>query len=132
MYNKIILIGRTTADPEKRITPSGVAVTSFTLAVGRAFKGQDGEKKTDFFNCIAWRGLAETVVNHVKKGYMLAVEGRLEIRSYEDKEGNKRKNYEVICENVRFLDRGKDGSQQNRQQQEDDWTSGVPEEELPF
>lgn len=134
MLNKIILIGRTTADPEMRNTANGTAVARFTLAVARAFKGQDGEKKTDFLDCVAWRSLAETVTNHVKKGYMLAVEGRMETRSYADKDGNKRKAYEVICENVRFLDRGKDGGQQNNGQGRisDDWHDVAPPDDLPF
>jgi single-strand DNA-binding protein len=134
MYNKIILIGRTTADPEMRHTPNGTAVARFTLAVARAYKGQDGEKKTDFLDCVAWRGLAETVTNHVKKGYMLAIEGRMEIRPYDDKDGNRRKAYEVICENVRFLDRGKDGGQQTSGQGRfsDDWQDVTPPDDLPF
>jgi len=133
MYNKIILVGRTTADPELRFTPSGVAVTKFTLAVARAFKSKDGEKITDFIDCIAWRGLAETVANHVKKGYMVVVDGRLEIRSYDDKEGVRRKVVEVICENIRFLDRGKDSVQPQGRQQDAEFTE-VPfdENDLPF
>lgn len=112
MLNKVILVGRTTADPELRMTPSGIAVTKFTLACARAFKNAQGEKEVDFIDCVAWKGLAETVANHVKKGYMIAVDGRLQIRSYEDKDGNRRKAVEVVCENVRFLDRGKDTSSQ--------------------
>lgn len=135
MYNKIILIGRTTADPEMRSTTSGTAVTTFTLAVARTYKGQDGEKKTDFLDCVAWRGLAETVANHVKKGYLLAVEGRMETRSYEDKEGNKRRVYEVICDNVRFLDRGKDRGHQVKEGQgslSDDWQDITPPDGFDF
>ena len=110
-YNKLILIGRLTADPELKYTPGGASVTKFTLAVARPFKNAQGEKEVDFIDCVAWKGLAETVANHVKKGYMIVVDGRLQIRSYEDKDRNRRKAVEVVCEQVRFLDRGKDSGQ---------------------
>lgn len=110
-YNKSILIGRLTTDPELKYTPGGASVTKFTLAVARPFKNAQGEKEVDFIDCVAWKGLAETVANHVKKGYMIVVDGRLQIRSYEDKDRNRRKAVEVVCENVRFLDRGKDSGQ---------------------
>ena len=97
-------MGRTTKTPELRRTPNGVAVTTFTLAVDRDFKNQNGEKETDFIDCVAWKGTAEFVANYVTKGRMLAVEGRLQLRDYTDKEGNKRKVAEVIASGVFFAD----------------------------
>lgn len=110
MLNRVILIGRLTRDPELRYTPQGVPVASFALAVDRPFANQQGQREADFIDCIAWRKLAETVGNHLSKGRLVAVEGRLQVRSYTDKEGNKRKVAEVVADSVRFLDRPKDGS----------------------
>lgn len=107
MLNKIILIGRLTRDPEMRYTPSGKPVTSMALAVDRPYTNQDGERQTDFIDIVVWGKMAETVANHLNKGRLVAVEGRLQIRTYEAKEGQKRKAAEVIAENVRFLDRKK-------------------------
>ena len=144
MYNKVILIGRLTADPELRFTPGGVPVSRFTLAVNRTFSNKQGERDTDFIDVVVWRSLAETCSNHLKKGYMAAVDGRLQIRSYEDNQGIRRKAAEVVAENVRFLDRGKDshfspgtGGQTGggyRSNNNDDEFSEVPftEDDLPF
>ena len=108
MYNRIILIGRLTRDPELRYTPSGQPVASFTLAVDRPFKNQNGEKETDFIDIVAWRKLAEQVSQYMTKGRLVAVEGRLQIRSYEAKDGSgKRKVAEVVADGVRFLDSGR-------------------------
>ncbi|WP_020375038.1 single-stranded DNA-binding protein [Sulfobacillus thermosulfidooxidans] len=108
MMNRIILIGRLTRDPELRYTPQGVAVTGFTLAVDRPFTNAQGEREADFIDCVAWRKLAETVGNHLHKGRLVAVEGRLQIRSYEASDGSKRRAAEVIAESVRFLDAPKE------------------------
>ena len=108
MLNRIILIGRLTADPQLRYTKNGNAVTNFTLAVDKSFVGQDGERGVDFINIVVWRKLAEACANHLAKGRLAAVEGRLEIRSYEDQQGVRRKAAEVVADNVRFLDRGKE------------------------
>jgi single-strand DNA-binding protein len=108
MLNRIILIGRLTADPQLRYTTNGNAVTNFTLAVDKSFVGQDGERGVDFINIVVWRKLAETCANHLHKGRLVAVEGRLEIRSYDDQQGIRRKAAEVVADNVRFLDRGKE------------------------
>jgi single-strand DNA-binding protein len=138
MYNKIILIGRLTADPEMKFTPSGVPVSRYTLAVNRGFKNAQGEKEVDFIDVVVWRGLAETCANHLKKGYLVAVDGRLQIRSYEDTQGIRRKAAEVVAENVRFLDRGKDGSSRSQQTTSESFNdnefSEVPftEDDLPF
>ncbi len=107
MYNRIILIGRLTRDPELRYVPSGAPVASFTLAVDRPFRDQQGNRETDFIDIVAWRKLAEQVSQYMSKGRMVAVEGRLQIRSYETQDGQKRKVSEVVADGVRFLDRGK-------------------------
>ncbi len=106
MLNKIILIGRLVADPQLRYTQSGNAVTNFTLAVDRAFTNQSGEREADFIDIVAWRKQAEVCANHLTKGRLVAVEGSLQIRSYEDNNGIKRKAAEVVANNVRFLDKG--------------------------
>lgn len=108
MLNKIILIGRLTADPQLRYTTNGNAVTNFTLAVNKSFVGQDGERGADFIDVVVWRKLAEACANHLAKGRLAAVEGRLEIRSYEDQQGVRRKAAEVVADNVRFLEWGKE------------------------
>ncbi|MCF8568323.1 single-stranded DNA-binding protein [Alicyclobacillus tolerans] len=105
MMNRVILIGRLTAEPELRYTHSGTAVTSFTLAVDRARKNQQGERETDFVNIVVWQKQAETCAQYLHKGRMAGVDGRLQIRSYEDREGRKVRVAEVVAENVRFLDR---------------------------
>lgn len=105
MLNRIVLIGRLTRDPELRYVPSGHPVASFTLAVDRPFVNQQGERGTDFIDVVAWRRLAEQVTQHLNKGRLVAVEGRLQIRSYETQDGQKRKVAEVVADGVRFLDR---------------------------
>ena len=106
--NKIFIMGRLTRDPELRRTPTGTAVTSFTLAVDRDFKGQNGEKETDFIEVVAWRNTAEFVAKYFAKGRAAVVEGRLQIRDWKDKEGNNRRNAEVIADNVYFADSKRD------------------------
>jgi single-strand DNA-binding protein len=107
MLNQVVLIGRLTRDPELRYTPgNGVPVTTFTLAVDRPFTNQQGEREADFINIVTWRKLAENCANYLQKGSLAAVAGRLQIRSYEDSQGIKRKVAEVVADNVRFLDRG--------------------------
>lgn len=108
MLNRIVLIGRLTRDPELRYTPSGVAVASFSLAVDRPFANQQGERETDFIDIVVWRKLAETVSGHLQKGRLVAVQGRLQIRSYETQDGQRRKAAEVVADDVRFLDRPRD------------------------
>ena len=110
MLNKIVLMGRLTRDPELRKTGSGTAVTSFTLAVDRDFKTQDGEKETDFIDIVAWRGTAEFVFKYLSKGRMAVVSGRLQIRNWTDKEGNKRRSAEVVADNVYFGDSKRDNA----------------------
>ena len=110
MLNKIFLQGRLVADPELRQTPSGVAVVSFRMAVDRDFKNKEtGEKEADFVNIVAWRNTAEFVSRFFTKGRMAIVEGRLQIRSYTDRDGNKRTAAEVVADNVYFGDSRRDG-----------------------
>ncbi len=110
MLNKVFLQGRLVADPELRHTPSGVAVATLRLAVDRDFKDKEtGEKKADFINVVAWRNTGEFVSRYFTKGRMAVVEGRLQIRDYTDKEGNKRTAAEVVAENIYFGDSRKDG-----------------------
>ena len=103
MLNHITIMGRLTRDPELRRTGSGVAVASFTVAVDRDFGGRDGgEKETDFIDCVAWRQTGEFVSKYFTKGSMIVVSGRLQIRAWNDKEGNKRRTAEVVADNVYF------------------------------
>ena len=104
MLNKIILMGRLTRDPELRRTQSGTAVASFTLAVDRDYKPQDGERETDFIDIVAWRGTGEFVSKYFTKGRMAVVEGRLQTRYWTDKDANKRRSTEVLAESVYFGD----------------------------
>ena len=110
MLNHITIMGRMTRDPELRRTASGVAVASFTLAVDRDFSPKEGEKETDFIDCVAWRNTAEFVFKYFSKGRMAVASGRLQIRGYTDKEGNKRRAAEVVADNVYFGDSKKDES----------------------
>lgn len=111
MLNRVILIGRLTRDPELRYTTSGVAVANFTLAVDRPFTNQQGEREADFIRIITWRKLAEVCAQNLGKGRLVAVDGRLQVRSYDDQNGIRRQIAEVVAENVRFLDWPKDRGQ---------------------
>ena len=106
--NRIVLMGRLTRDPELRRTQSGTSVTSFSLAVDRDFKSQSGEKETDFIDVVAWRSTAEFVCKYFTKGRMAVVSGRLQIRPWEDKDGNKRTAAEVVADNIYFGDSKRD------------------------
>ena len=109
MLNHITIMGRLTRDPELRRTGSGVAVASFTLAVDRDFgKNENGERETDFIDCVAWRQTGEFVSKYFTKGRMAVVSGRLQIRSWNDKDGNKRRTAEVVADNVYFGDSRRD------------------------
>ena len=101
--NKVFLIGRLTRDPELRYTGSNVPVASFSLAVNRNFTNQSGEREADFINIVVWRKQAESVKNYLSQGSQVAIDGRIQTRSYDDKDGNKRYVTEVIADNVEFL-----------------------------
>ena len=111
MYNHTGLQGRLTADPELRYTQQGTAITSFTLASDPGRKTKDGKKITNFIECVAWRAQAEFVCKYLSKGRLVLVEGELTSRSYEDKDGNRRKAVEITVDSVHFCDSKKDGGQ---------------------
>ena len=141
MLNKIIIMGRLTRDPELRRTGSGTAVTSFSLACDRDFKSQSGDKETDFIEIVAWKNTAEFVSKYFSKGRMAVVEGRLQIRDWTDKAGNKRTTAEVVADNVYFADSKRSESNDNQKENfnalsgrvSDDFVPASEEDgEIPF
>ena len=121
MLNSVIIMGRLTRDPELRRTQGGTSVTSFTMAVDRDFKSQSGEKETDFIDVVAWRNTGEFAAKYLAKGRMAAVEGRIQVRDWQDKDGNRRKSVEVVADNVYFADSKRDiKPQESREDQEFD------------
>lgn len=136
MLNKVILIGRLVQDPELRYTPAGgVAVANFTLAVDRPFVNQKGERETDFIRIVTWRKLAEICANNLSKGRQVAVEGRLQIRSYDDREGIRRTAAEVVAGNVFFLDSRKESSPVHQEDSFDAFGGEdleIKDEDVPF
>lgn len=134
MLNSVTLIGRLARDPEMRYTASGIPVANFSIAVDRGFTNQQGEKETDFIDIVAWRKLAEVVTNNLGKGRLVAVEGRLEIQRYQDKEGNNRRAAKIIADKVVFLDWPK--KQEQEQSNYDPATGGTEvaynPEDVPF
>lgn len=116
MLNKIIVMGRLTRDPELRRTPAGTAVASFSLAVERDFKGQNGERETDFIDVVAWRNVGEFVSKYFTKGRMAVVEGRLQVRDWTDTENRKRRTAEIVAENVYFGDSKREEQQDTYQE----------------
>ena len=142
MLNKVVIMGRFTKDPELRRTGSGTAVTSFSLACDRDFKSQSGDKETDFIEVIAWKNTAEFVSKYFSKGRMAVVEGRLQIRDWTDKAGNKRTTAEVVADNVYFADSKRSESNDNQKENfnalsgrlSDDFVAALNDDtsELPF
>lgn len=133
MLNRIIIMGRLTADPELRRTGTGIAVTSFTLAVDRDFSGKDSnEKETDFIDCVAWRNTGEFVAKHFTKGRMAIASGHLQIRSYTDKDGNKRRVAEVIADSVYFGEPKNNNAEQSPAPAQDFSALHISDYELPF
>lgn len=135
MLNRVVLIGRLTKDPELRYTPNGVAVTTFTLAVDRNYKNAQGEKETDFIPCVVFRQLAELCANYLAKGKLAAVDGRIQVRTYDAQDGQKRWVTEVLGENVRFLS-PKDNSNPGSSSTQSDFDSFAHEvsldDDIPF
>lgn len=113
MINRVVLVGRLTKDPEFRTTQSGVSVTTFTLAVNRTFTNAQGEKEADFINCVTFRKQAENVNNYLSKGSLAGVDGRVQSRSYDNKEGKRIYVTEVVCDSVQFLDTKSNNQQTN-------------------
>ena len=133
MLNRIVIMGRLTRDPEQRRTGNGTAVTSFTLAVDRDFSSQGQEKETDFIDCVAWRSTAEFVSKYFTKGRMAVVTGRLQIRNWNDKDGNKRRSAEVVADGVYFGDSKRDGESKPQAPATDDFALIEDDDsELPF
>ena len=134
MLNKIFLMGRLVRDPELRHTGSGTAVASFTLAVDRDYKTQNGEKETDFIDIVAWRTTAEFVSKYFTKGRMAVVEGRLQIRDWTDKDGGNRRSAEVVADNIYFGDSKRPVSDSDTSAPSGEFTELPDEEkgELPF
>lgn len=110
MMNRIVLVGRLTKDPELKYTGNGVPVANFTLAVGRPFSNQQGERETDFINCVVWRKPAENVANFLKKGSLAGVDGRMQTRNYEGQDGKRVYITEVLAESVQFLESKKESN----------------------
>ena len=139
MLNHITIMGRLTAAPELRTTPSNISVTRFTLAVERDFKDRDGNKRTDFIDCVAWRSTADFVGKYVNKGQLVCVSGSLQTRTYEDKDGNKRKAVEVVAENVYFCEKKEKNdtpyqpptTPETFESSDEDFTA-IPDDDLPF
>ena len=115
MLNIAALVGRLTADPELRHTPNGIPVTRFSIAVGRTFVKSGEERQTDFIDIVAWRSTAEFVTKYLKKGQLIAVEGSIQTRTYQDKDGNKRKAFEIMANNVHSVGSKKDSSNNSSQ-----------------
>src|SRR4029450_11861934 len=115
MLNRVILIGHLANDPELKYTPSGHAVTTFRVAVSRPFTNAQGERETDFIDIGAWRQAAEFAANYLGKGRLVAVEGRIQVRSYETQEGQRRRVYEVVCDNLKALGRAPEHGGGDRQ-----------------
>lgn len=110
MLNVVVLMGRLVSDPELRHTPNDVPVTSFTIAVNRRFSKPGEDRQTDFIDIVAWRQLADFICKYFRKGQMIAIEGSIQTRSYQDKDGNKRKAFEIIANNAQFTESKKDSS----------------------
>lgn len=136
MLNRVILIGRLTKDPELRYTQNGVAVTSFTLAVDRNYKSAQGDRETDFIPCVVFRQLAELCANYLAKGRLAAIEGRIQVRTYDGQDGQRRWVTEVIGDNVRFLSPKENASSSSSPAVPDDFSSFAHEvsldDDIPF
>lgn len=132
MLNRIIVMGRVTRDPELRRTNSGTAVASFTVAVDRDFKSQSGEKETEFIDVVAWRNTAEFVSKYFSKGRMAVVEGRLQLRDWTDKDGNKRRSAEIVADSVYFGDSKRDGGDTVQSEPQSGFSEVEDDGDLPF
>lgn len=142
MTNRAVLVGRLTKDPELRFTPNGIAVTTFTLAVNRPFKNANGEQEADFINIVVWKKAAENVANYTSKGSLVAIDGRIQTRSYENKDGQRVYVTEVVADSVQFLETKKREAQQQNSQQRYTSDQGTPfqggqpvdisDDDLPF
>lgn len=130
MLNSVIIMGRLTRDPEMRHTQNGTAVASLTLACDRDFKPKSGEKETDFIDVVVWGKTAEFSANYFTKGRMVIVEGRLQVRGWQDKDGNKRKSTEVVADRMYFGDSKQEGKKQTAPS--DDFEEIEDDGDIPF
>lgn len=131
MMNRVVLVGRLTKDPDLRYTPNGVPVATFTLAVNRTFTNQQGERETDFINCVVWRRPAENVANFLKKGSLAGVDGRIQTRNYEGQDGKRVYVTEVLAESVQFLE-PKSAAAAAGGRNDNDYYGGQREQASPF
>lgn len=127
MYNKVILIGRVAADPELRYTPSGKPVVNFVIAVNRPKFGEAQQSNADFINIVAWQKLAEICANYLTKGKLIMIDGALHTRTYETKDGQKRKAYEVLANTMKMLDRPKSSTAPSAEEVTSSYDKAVPE-----
>lgn len=142
MINNTVLVGRLTKDVELRYTPSNVAVATFTLAVNRTFKNENGEREADFINCVMWRQQAENLANWAKKGALIGITGRIQTRSYDNQQGQRVYVTEVVAETFQLLEskgQGNQGQQRQAQQQAPDFSRSantnpldISDDDLPF
>lgn len=142
MLNNVSLVGRLTKDVELRYTPSNVAVATFTLAVNRTFKNENGDREADFINCVMWRQQAENLANWAKKGALIGITGRIQTRSYDNQQGQRVYVTEVVAETFQLLEskgQGNQGQQRQAQQETPDFSRNantnpldITEEDLPF
>lgn len=133
MLNVAVLMGRLVADPELRRTANDVSVTTITLAVDRSYQKQGADRLCDFIDVVAWRSTADFVCKYFRKGHLVAVQGSIQTRSYTDKDGNKRKAFEVVADNVHFAERKKSADQQPKASAPpDDFPPGTSNDDLPF
>ena len=133
--NKVYLIGNLTRDAELAETPSGVAVAKFSIAVSRQYQDSNGERQTDFFNCVAWRGLAETIAKYCKKGSKVAVCGSIQLRNYEDNQGVKRQAVDIVVQDCEFLTPKQEELTENRKTSTKSKPTLTPveiDEDIPF
>jgi single-strand DNA-binding protein len=139
MLNNVVLVGRMTRDAELRYTPSNVAVATFTLAVNRTFKNENGEREADFINCVMWRQQAENLANWAKKGALIGITGRIQTRSYDNQQGQRVYVTEVVAETFQLLESKGQGNQGQKQQQAPDFSRNtstdpldISSDDLPF
>ena len=137
MINNVTLMGRLTARPELKTTPSGTTVTGFCIAVDRRYTAKDGKKQTDFINCVAWRNTAEFITRYFDKGDMIAVTGEIQTRTYKDNSGNNRTAFEIVINQASFCGRKRNNSGNTNppsdpQYDTPNWETIGDDEELPF
>lgn len=137
MLNNVVLVGRMTKDAELRYTPNNQAVATFSLAVNRNFKSQNGEREADFINCVIWRQQAENLANWAKKGALIGITGRIQTRSYENQQGQRVYVTEVVAENFQLLESQKDRGNQPQANSQPDFRRNtspmdISDDDLPF